>query len=187
MNTVWICMYKAPVPWEFEVITKQLTYCSIFVSNTFNVCDRNLWCCFYCELGKGMGKGRWKEPGNCFSLIANKSEHLLQAHKLSSWGYYTEHMCSHLQYIITIFPTEFISSISCILLDHTCHICCGEGDRWPLGNCDGGCCELPQSSSGLGGRTAWCHLCRWLCLPAVSHERKSWRLIHSNGTTVQVY
>ena len=85
----------------------------------------------------------------------------------------------------TMFSAKFISSISCILLHCMHHICCGEEDGWYLGNYHGGYCQLLESSSGLGGTTAGCHLGRWLCLPAVSHERKFWRQLHSNDTTFQ--
>ena len=46
----------------------------------------------------------------------------------------------------TIFSTKFISSLSYILLHHTCHICRGEGDGWHLGNHDDGYHHVPQSS-----------------------------------------
>ena len=61
-HALGICMYKTPVHCEFEVITKQLNLLQHFCIQHIYMCDfdRNLWSCFYCKLGKGMGEGQTK-------------------------------------------------------------------------------------------------------------------------------
>ena len=95
-------------------------------------------------------KARGQGPVDWFSF----TEQILLAHILSSS--ITKQIHDYINYSGSVSNCnfKFISSISCILLHYTHHSCCGEEDGWYLGNYHGGYCQLPQSSPGLGGRTA---------------------------------
>ena len=91
----------------------------------------------------------------CIGHIDSRSEHLM-LHTFSSLPankvqVFTSTLSTLVQCLCSL-----SSSLSYLVVFSTTHIIfvVGEGDGWPLGNCDDSYCHMLQSSSVVEGRTA---------------------------------